>query len=45
VHEYATAAAEQMHEPAPIITAEVVAFCDAYHDWIVRGFSSTRPGS
>ncbi len=44
VHEYATATAEQVHEAAQIITAEFVAFYDAYRDWIARGFSPTRPG-
>ena len=43
VHEYATAAAEQVHEAAVIVAAEFVPFYDAYRAWIARGFSAQPP--
>jgi uncharacterized protein YutE (UPF0331/DUF86 family) len=42
VHEYATATAEQVHEAARIIIRELAPFYDAYREWIVRGFSTTK---
>lgn len=43
VHEYATAAAEQVHEAARIVADEFVPFYDAYRHWIARGFSAEPP--
>lgn len=37
VHEYAAAAAEQVHESALIVAAHFPAFYDAYRAWIKRG--------
>lgn len=42
VHEYATATAEQVHESAQILIAELSSFSNAYRDWIRRGFRPTR---
>lgn len=42
VHEYATATAEQVHEAALILEAELPAFYAAYGAWIKAGFVS-RP--
>jgi hypothetical protein len=43
VHEYATAAAAQVHEAARIISSEFLPFYDAYRNWINRGFSPEPP--
>jgi hypothetical protein len=40
VHEYATAAAEQVHEAARIVADEFVPLYDAYKSWIRRGFAA-----
>ena len=42
VHEYTHATAEQVHESAELITANLPTFYDAYRAWIKRGFSA-RP--
>jgi uncharacterized protein YutE (UPF0331/DUF86 family) len=42
VHEYATAAAEQVHEAARLVAAEFIPFYDAYRGWISRGFGAAR---
>jgi len=40
VHEYTTATAEQVHESAEILIANLPAFSEAYREWIKSGFSS-----
>jgi uncharacterized protein YutE (UPF0331/DUF86 family) len=42
IHEYATATAEQIHESAQILIAELRPFSNSYRDWIRRGFTPTR---
>jgi uncharacterized protein YutE (UPF0331/DUF86 family) len=41
VHEYATATAEEIHESARIVAADLPAFYKAYGEWIKRGFDAT----
>jgi uncharacterized protein YutE (UPF0331/DUF86 family) len=46
VHEYATATAEQVHESARLLVANLPLFYEAYRKWIQRGFepsSRRRP--
>ncbi|MDQ3355517.1 MAG: hypothetical protein M3502_02120 [Actinomycetota bacterium] len=43
VHEYATAQAEQIHESARLVAAELAPFYEAYRAWIARGFSAEPP--
>ncbi len=42
VNECATASAEQIHESALLLAANLLPFCDLYRQWIKRGFS-TKP--